>query len=59
MIKYFCDLCGKEITGSPPYKVVIQRLPEDVTYEDVCHECLQWVFQRTRKCEQLKEQAND
>ena len=56
MIKYCCDLCGKEIESCHYMFTVYIK---DYQNQLLCHECLRLVFQRIRKREQLKEQAND
>lgn len=64
MIKYCCDLCGKEIESChymfTVYIKDYQNNPvSSIENQLLCHECLRLVFQRIRKREQLKEQAND
>ncbi len=59
MIKYYCDICGKEIeSGHYMFTVNIkdyQNNPVSIIKNQVlCHECLRLVFQRIKKREQLK-----
>ncbi len=62
MIKYYCDLCGKEIPEYREHKVSIKEncLSSTATLNyEICHDCMLWVFNRMDRQKQLKEQDNE